>query len=838
MNPTCIEAVTRAAGRELRQSEIDEIDNRIRGTARRLAGEDPAAWRALPPDQRTLAAAQRAAQDLADEAAKRLERVHLQALKTHQTETRIAHTTADGTSRSAALVHDLEQTQGYIDAVKRDNLSHLMDLLDAVTSTEGASAGRRVAMILFDTDNPRMSRDLVHEIFGQADGSSGNQTAQRGARAWLDTIEGMRERFNQSGGDVGRLEYGYIPQPHDQIRILGRGGDAARDQWVSDTLPLLDRRRYLNEDGAPMNDQQVAAFLGEAWQTLSTGGLNRLEPGAGGVPGRGARATRGSESRQIHFRDADAYLSYMAQYGSGSMYDAMGAHIGGMSRNIGLVERYGPNPNTQMRLQFDLAARADGREVNDLGRSFGARPQSYWEVVNGNASTASNAQIAGIAMTARNIQTFGKLQSALLSSITDVHTLFVTTGFNKLPYFEAMRNVGRAAFSGETKDFLTMHGVIAESMAGDMNRWASDQIRNNWSGRLANSTMKLSLLTAWTDSLRRGFSLTMMGGLARLSRTDWGSLTQYDRWRMEHAGITEDDWSVVRQAQLTRFRDQDFLTPESIRASGHARADEVVTKVLHLITDESEYAVLNPDLATRVVTTGGGAQRGTIRGELARAVMQFKAFPISLISRHWRRMLNTPQGLEGAPILANRLAYGAAFMTSATALGAIVAQVQQLRDGKDPIDMTRPKFWLLAAAKGGGLGFAGDMLLQDPNDQFGSPGANFFKSMAGPLLGTAVGDVAYDMGIANAYKAAEGKKTDFGAKAVRTARSHIPFVNLWYTKQVFDHAVMHSLQENLSPGYLGRMEQKAAQDWGQQFYWRPGSGGPQRAPNLAAAMGQ
>ncbi|MFX5705268.1 hypothetical protein ABTE52_20005, partial [Acinetobacter baumannii] len=81
-----------------------------------------------------------------------------------------------------------------------------------------------------------------------------------------------------------------------------------------------------------MNDAQVTALLSRAWETLASGGINKIEPGKGG--GRGARANSGAESRQIHFRDADAYLTYLSQYGGGSMYDAMLGHVGGMSRDI------------------------------------------------------------------------------------------------------------------------------------------------------------------------------------------------------------------------------------------------------------------------------------------------------------------------------------------------------------------------------------------------------------------------------------------------------------------------------------------------------------------------
>lgn len=831
MKPQCRAAVQQAAGRTLTDAEIKKIDDSISANMRRLAREDPAGWRAKSNDQRVLEAAQQGMQDIQQQAALKVQRAQLQILKTAAMETRVGDLMAQyAIGRNKALVQEMDLTASYIEGIKRENISQLMDLMDAVGSRQGAGAGRQALMLLFDADNPAMTADLAREIFTNADGKTGNRLAQQGARAWLDAIEGMRQRFNAAGGDVGKLDYGYLPQPHDQGRVRGSGDTAARDKWAQDTMPMLDRSRYLQEDGSRMTDAQLIDVLNSAWETIATGGLNKLEPGAGG--GRGARANAGSESRQIHFKDADTYLSYMRQYGGGTMYDSMLGHISGLSRDIGLVERYGPNPNQQMRLQFDQAKIADtGTE-----RSFGMRPESYWDVLSGKAGMAENGNIAQVAQTVRNIEVFGKLAGAVLSSITDLGTYFVTTGFNKLSYWDAIKNVGRQ-FSGETRDFLTMHGIIAETMVSDLNRWSGDNIRNNWSGRLANSTMKLSLMNAWTDTLRRGFSMTMMSGLAKLSKTDWGRLSEWDRTHLERKGITADDWDVIRQGQLTKYRDADFLTPEAIRASGHERANEVVAKVLGLITDESEYAVLNPDLSTKALQSGGGQQRGTIRGELARSVMQFKSFPVAMISRHWRRMLDAPQGLQGAPMAANRLMYGAAMMTSLTMLGAVAYQMKQIVQGKDPIDMTQPKFWLQAMAQGGGLGIVGDFLLTDPTENPGDSTANAIKNIAGPTIGSAF-DLVGKLGIENAYQAAHGKDTHLGAESVRFARGHLPYVNLWYAKAALDHAGLHALQENLSPGYLSRMQQRAKRDWGQNYWWKPGTGAPDRAPDLTAMGGK
>lgn len=836
MNRKCIaqlnSARAAAGGQPLTAAQIKNIDDRMNATMRRLARTDPN-WQTLAPDQRLIVAAQQSMTDIKAEAQRKVDNALRQALKTAEVETRLTEQIQRrGGSRASALNQDFDRSAAYIDGIKRDAVRNLMSLIEAADSGQGASAGRRTLMWLFDAENPQMSKDLAAEVFAQGRAGTGNALAKQGADAWGKVTEVLRQRFNNGGGDVGRLDYGYLPQAHDQRRVLQRG----RDDWAADVLPMLDRTRYLKPDGARMTDVEVLDVLRGAWETISTDGANKTTPGQ--FQGTGARANRGSDSREIHFRDGGAYLDYLGRFGAGSMYDAMIGHIAGLSRDIGLVERYGPNPEAQMRVQFDLAelaAQPPKSKIKEAAANVSdimAGPKAQWSVLSGASGSAQYALIAQLGQNVRNIQTFGKLQGAVLSSVTDLGTYFVTTGFNKLGYWDGLKNIGRATTKAD-RDFLNAHGAIAESMISDMNRWAGEHIQNNWSGRIANATMRLSLLNAWTDTLRRGFSLTMMQGLSRLSRLEWDALTPYDRDRMAQKGLTADDWNVMRQAPMVQHNGVDYLTPDAIYSTGDPRAGEVVAKMIGLIADESEIAVLNPDLATRAITSGGGSQRGSGAGELARAVMQFKSFPIAMISRHWRRMLDQPQGLDGAPAVANKLAYSAAMMVSLTALGAIAFQTKQIISGKDPVDMTTPKFWGRAVAQGGGLGFAGDLLLTDTADDR-SP-LDTLGRQFGPTYGS-IADL-YELTKGNIDEYNAGKQTHAGAEAFRFARSHAPLVNLWYAKRGLDAAGLGALQENLSPGYLARVENKAKKDWRQDWWWRPGDAAPDRAPDLGAVGG-
>jgi hypothetical protein len=819
MTPQCIQAVQQAAGRILTPAQIKAIDDRMVATMRRLAVKDPTTWRGMPRDDRVLAAATQAMQDIQDEAARKVANAQRQIVKTAETNNRVnQQRQAWGTSHTGALVRDMENTQNYADGIRNDTVREMLDLIEAGKSGEGAGIGRKALIALFDADNPVMSRDLATEIFTNASGGTGNTIARQAAKVWLESIEGMRTRFNGAGGNVRKLDYGYLPQPHEQARVLAAG----RDAWANKLLPQLDRNRYLNEDGSRMSDAEVLQVLRGAWDTISSDGLNKLTPGQ--FQGSGARANAGSESRQIHFKDADSYLDYMAEFGRGSMYDAMVGHIGGLSRDIGLVERYGPNPEQQMRVQMDQARIADHGDK----RVFGLLPQSYWSVLNGASATPQSPRIALIGRDLRNVQTAAKLGGAVISSITDIGSMLVTTAYNKLPYWQMLGNIARQG-SKDTREFLAGHGIIADSLVSDMNRWAGDHLGHNWSGRLAGSTMKLSLMNAWTDSLRNAFQMTMMSGLGRLSRTDWTGLSEFDRVRMERHGITQDDWTVMRSAALTTFKGQDFLTPDAIYATGHARAQEVAAKMLGLIKDEGEMAVINPDLATRAIATWGGDQAGTVRGELARSVMQFKSFPIAMISRHWRRMMDMPN-VEGAPF--NRLAYGAAMAVSLTALGAVAFQLKQILQGKDPAGMDTPKFWARAALQGGAMGILGDLMLSDPSDSPGDAAANAVKNIAGPAPGAAF-ELLFKVGAENIHEAIKGKDTHAAAEAIRWLKSNTPLINLWYARAALDHAVLQQVQESVSPGYLARMKARAQKEWNQDFWWTPGEALPDRAPQMA-----
>lgn len=137
-------------------------------------------------------------------------------------------------------------------------------------------------------------------------------------------------------------------------------------------------------------------------------------------------------------------------------------------------------------------------------------------------------------------------------------------------------------------------------------------------------------------------------------------------------------------------------------------------------------------------------------------------------------------------------------------------------------------------AQGGGWGFVGDMVLGDTT-QDRSPMDSLGRSLLGPSFGSAAD--LWELTKGNIDESIAGKDTHFGAESLRFARGHLPLVNLWYAKAALDHMGLFALQENLSPGYLSRIQNKARHDWNQEYFWRPNEATPSRAPSFAEVVG-
>ena len=824
MRQECINAVQQAAQRTLTAREIQNIEDRIYRNMRQLARNDPASWRQMTDAERLRRAGQLAADELQQEAGLKRRRVAL---------------TIAARQRLDAFINGYQGTDGKLGALNRtiafsaDGKSNFL----SVESRGKATRDYALSQIqeAFEAVDPRFFhlfedekgvRDLVFEIRGQ---DTGNIKAKKGAKAWADVTELLRRRFNDAGGDIGYLENWGIPQHHSMEKV----GRATREQWVSDVIGKLDRKYYIKEDGQLMSDAEVTAFLGEAYNTIATGGLNKLSDS--GMRLSGARANRGNASRQIHFKDADSYLEYQRQYGDRSLWEVMVGHLEGISKDIALVETYGPNPDHVFRAILDEVT-AETATVNPQRtgqvKRMANSTENLYNFISGKTQPIANPHIAQWSDNIRNWLVASRLGSALLASFSDLGTMYLSAKVTNLPMNQLFRNQLEAMDPTNRTELARARraGLAMESLLGSVNRWAMDNMGPSKARWAATAVMRASGLTAWSDAHKRAYGVTMMGSLGEVvSRSpDLRSLDGGDFRILKSKGITEQDFSVWKLADQEDWGkgNNTMLTPESIMripddAVKHIGAPERVKfeamrKLLGAVAEEVDMAVITPGAREKMIT-GGGLQRGTWKGELVRSVFLFKSFPISVVMRHWSRAM-------GMPSAGGRAAYIGAFIASTTILGALSQQLNDMASGRNPREMTgedAPKFWLGALLKGGGLGLYGDFLLSDHTRY----GGGALASMLGPVAGLVDDVVKLGQGIP--LNAVEGKPEQTGGDLVKLGKGLIPGANLWYAKAALDHMIFNQLQEYFSPGYLRKVEQRSKKNFNQTYWWRPQDVTPQ-----------
>lgn len=856
MKPECRQTIGKILGREFTEKESARWLADFRKEFRYVAGTDAA--KGLTKDQIAELAAQRLAEGMKASAQRKRYLAQLTAVKLQEVNKFRDRLKTGGVEGHELTARVLLDTDRHITGLKQQFMSELVDTINAVDSS-----------LLGMIEDAKTAGDLVRELWGV---NTGNPRAAKGAKAWREVSEKIRERYNNAGGNIGDLgDEWRMPQSHDAYKVLeadkriAKAGrkkngaydkylseaqpktalekrDAAKNAWVDFMFDRIDRSRYVDDNGKPLGDNDLKDVLSEVFRTITEGSNKNFDVSRVAKKRFSSFANKHSQHRQIFFKDAESFLEYHELFARNtSVLGTMMGHVNNMARDIGMLEKLGPAPQTMfdtLEARAVHEASAEGASKAEHFGAAGTTTDEMWSTLNGEAFVPKSVSVARGFQIAKDAQVWGKLGQAFISSVTDIGTYFVNTGYCKLPFFHAFENL-LSTWSKADKEFAARAGLIADSVAGDVNRWTADNIGFGWSGKIANATMKMSLLEAWTNGLRRAFGLNMMAALGKMSRkAEWKDLDPWDRFQLEDTGITEKDWLIYRKAQTESHRGCDMLTAASIEkisdADLHAiratrsDAQQAATKLLSYIMREEYMASLQPDLYTRAKAATLG-KRGVVSGELVKSIAMFKQYPFGFLTAHIMRMKDKArfmrqEGSSGFGIYASNTWYAAKLIIISTCLGYLGNQAKTLIAGKDLEDPTSGETWLKAFTAGGGAGILGDILVNALDDT--KYGHQNVLNALGPLFGSLLaGTDIY-------YALKDGK--DAGAKTARFIRSNLPFINLWYVKMGMDHLILNELNEALSPGYTARMERRLRKNTGQGFWIKPGQG-IIRSPRVADA---
>lgn len=826
MKDDCIQAIAQAAGRTLTQAETKDIEDRITNAMRFLAQKDPEGFRALDQETRLREAGKLAAEQLQAEAIKKKQRV-------------------------AKTIHAYDKTENYLTEMKlkfpeinglealRRKLAFHADFKNVDTSIEYKAkaieydAVRQMNSVLEGISpkifglfqNKEGIKGFVYELFGQDSSKivdpKISKVLKQAAEEWNKQAENLRVMFNAEGGEIGKLEDYRIPQGHNQNLVLKSGAE----KWISEILPALDKNKYVHEDGRRMSGVEIVNFLKDSWLTISTGGANQVERSLPGM-----RARRHAAHRALHFKDAEGYLGYFDKYGDRDPYSLMISHIAKMSKDIALVREFGPNPDQMVDTFMNKIVReeaianpANAKKIE--GQAI--KTENLYNFIAGKTLPVANEWMARGFDTLRNWMVATKLGSAVISSIPDNATMHLTAAINNISSLKLARNqLKQLTRSKEDIRLMNRAGLGLDTFMGEINRFGADAFGPNFSSKAAGLTVRISGLNAITEARRKSYGATMYSALGSTVKKykSIKDLPEFDRKVLESKGVTEDIYQVWRKAELEDWSGDKVLTPDAIYRTDNPLKQQAAVKLLEHALEEIDMAVVVPSALERSAMVGG-LQKGTLKSELLKSFWLFKGFPISVIHRHWKRAFSLPANTGKA-------AYLAAFIAGSTILGAAAQQIYEITNGRDPRDMTKPRFWAMAMLKGGSLGVYGDFLFQTNTSYGNTP----LAVASGPVASYAEDLIGLTQG--NAIQAMQGKKTNAGAESIQFIKNNIPLQNLWYTRAITDRLIFQNLQEMASPGYIRRMKQRARKDYGQEFYWTPGEPVPSRMPNYLRAVGQ
>lgn len=704
--------------------------------------------------------------------------------------------------------------------------------------------------LLGRTRNPALLKNMVRELFGE---NTGDASARELAQAYGETFEEARIRRNELGGNTAKREDWGGPQSHDQLAVAG----VKRQEWVDYVMDRVDRAKMIDRNtGRAITEQELEKSLHDIYEAIVSNGWSKREAGFAG--GGMALARRRAEARFLVFKNADVWLEYQERFGAGDPFNAFNNHIDQMAREIAQMEVLGPNPSAMLRFAENVATKeaAEGRaQARTLtARAFGLNDQTrprdrvrseaslmrrMSALFTGTAQAPTDGTFARALGTLVNFKVSTNLGAAFLSAVSDASFSKMARAYNGLPETGATRAILRHMNPANEADkkLAVRSGLIADEAVSLMigqARYTGDFAAHQWSRRLADTTLRASFLSPWTQAGRWAFGMEFFGHVADQAGKAFDELDAPFRQFFERHGMDARDWELIRSARrLDEGAGGGFITPETIAELTDelqpGRPQAVAERFLEAVHSETQFAVPSATLRGQAYFTPEGLQPGTFMHAIVRSVSMYKSFAVTVLLQHAAR--GRAELARAGGIMAGR--YAAKFLTYTTLFGALSLQLKEISKGRDPRPMTSPQFWGAAMLQGGGLGIFGDFLFSDIN-RFGG---GLPSTIAGPLADFG-GDVI-NLTAGNVLQLATGQETNIGSELTNFIRRNSPGGSIWYLRLAYDRMALDSLQESIdpeAPERFRRQVRRYERDLGQDYWWAPGTAGPQRGPDLSNAV--
>ena len=670
--------------------------------------------------------------------------------------------------------------------------------------------------------------NIVRELFGN---DTKDAAAKAISGAWTKANDLGVEIWNLHGGAMlKRLDW-RIPQMQNRVKLALVGEKA----WVTKHMNWMDWGKVRRPDGSLVPAADREKVLSDVYKTIKTDGKWKPPDSVGAT----ASGNMLDAQRFLVYKDADSWLAMHKEFGDGSIFDVMTSHINERSHQLAMLETFGRNPERAKETLKAHARHLAG--VEDAANTGPAKKQNLDAVdqslvrfdtifdimTRKNAMGAENTT-AHFFSGLRNVITANVLGSAPLVAIGgDLYTSTMARASAGLPWVQGFGRYLKLMnpLDKKTQSLARRAGFVDDAsttLAYASQRFGmANTYGPAWTKYLSDVANRLSLLTPHTQAARWTHGLEFMGYLHDLKGMEFKDVPL--KQTFAKYGVEEADWNAFRALKSWEpDPGSHFLRPADIL---EGKLDEkklaLHDKFMAMIVDESRLAVPDATMGA-VATLRGSTPPGTFRGELLASAAMFKNFPVTIAYMYGREALakETKKGMAS---------YVAAFGIGMTFVGALGVQMKEIANGRDPIDMSSPKFWGKAALTGGAMGAFGDFVFQNVN----SYGRGLGEQAGGPVLSLMT--EVKNLTLGNAYDLMEGKDTHFGPDALGVGSHLLPGKTLWYTRLAFERLVVEQIQRSVDPKAASKFQRRQTntlKTTGNQYWWRPGSTEIDRWPSL------
>lgn len=713
---------------------------------------------------------------------------------------------------SALLEHDYTGKFKYDNAVPGDVYSLAKGYMGYYTSDMAAFAERfRSKKVMGRDFNDKYRRSDLYDVVRNVidDKKSSNPDLNGMAESYKSSLKQIELELRKLGIKTNVVQ-NPLRQSHDNVLIQKAGKEA----WSKFITPLIDM-----EKSGFKSEDSLNKFLDHTYTDIVTNGLgSTVEANSA----RNLNARGSSPDRVIHFKNADAFLTYHENFGIGDLYENMIKNIDHLTKEMALGRTFGPEYQKTFDILNNAALAEQALDPNVSSNMQGFKEyvgsnDAMFKVLTGQREGTGNVAVGRLASGFTNLFNAAHLGKAVFSSVQDLATAKQTAkvldmSFGNLmgKYLQGMAGPGgvKAARKMAAAQGQIVDGLVTGSMTAA--RLVDDQVGGKFSKFSKNAVeavVRRTGLEAHTAAVKSATQASFNNEYASLAHLSFDQLPQQKQQALKFLGFDDKDWGVLSKAVDPSG---DFIDPHKITDRN------TLEKWISGLTVMSRMAVPEPAAYVQAAL-GANMAPGTAGHILKKSVGNLMSYNISAIHMQAQILRNNillaTKGSK-AGWLAGSIVYG-------TIMSGIGLQLSNMASGNDIRNMEDSGFWLDALTRGTGgiIGAEWDLVAKSKD------AGDLAKATSGSVPGMAFSLIILSkklgVDLFDREKTSLDVRKDAAALVKETLDDMTPGGNAWMVGVAYDRMIKDQIEKFIDPmaglsfmqAAQNRLEKRGTEQW-------------------------